>query len=289
MEATTSAATPASTGTDASYRPLDFATAFVRQFGLLWTSRRPLVMAVALLALLVLAGEPWTDDAKMRLLTFWPLWLVLIGPVWAFSVFHNEGPSQRLYFWSLPVSRTRHTLARVAAGLAWLWIMYGVLIGAGALIAAMDGDLWQMGELSTAGWLNFFTGPLLGYLAVSVLTVASDYPLRWFFGILFVIPLTLSILVDWLGLRSLAETLLEPLASPDWGLLPVMVGGLGTTVNDLEHTLMAMAGADGVARGGPDVAYWWTATPAWILLFVALLTLVASRHPDSLPRLRRSG
>ncbi len=103
-------------------RPLGFGAAFVRQFGLLWSSRRPLLLMVALLALLVLAGDPWSTDPKARLFTFWPLWLVIVGPVWAFTVFSNEGPSARLYHWSLPVDRAAHTLARLAAGLAWLWI-----------------------------------------------------------------------------------------------------------------------------------------------------------------------
>lgn len=272
-----------------SYTPVGFGAAFVRQFRLLWTSRRPLLLAVALLSLLVLAGDPWAHDPKMRLLTFWPIWLMLIGPVWGFSVFHNEGPSQRLYYWSLPIGRTQHTLARVAAGLAWLWLLFGTLIGAGAIIGAMDGDLWQLGHISAAGWLNFFTGPLLGYLFVCALTVASDYPLRWFFGILFVFPLTLSILDDWLGLQSLAERTLEPLVSAEWGLFPVMIGGLGAAVNDVDQAILRMAGSDVVSRGGAEVTYWWTATPLWILLFLALVTLAASRHPDTLPRLHRLG
>ncbi|NIU77485.1 MAG: hypothetical protein GWN71_29205, partial [Gammaproteobacteria bacterium] len=48
-----------------------------------------------------------------------------------------------------------------------------------------DGEAWQLAEIGVGGWLNFFTGPLIGYLAVSILTVPSDYPIRWFFGLLF--------------------------------------------------------------------------------------------------------
>lgn len=275
------------TVTESTRRPLGFGAAFTRQFGLLWRSRRPLLLGGALLGLLVLSGDPWADDPKTRLLTLWPLWLTIIGPIWAIAVFYNEGPSQRLYHWSLPVDRVQHTAARLAAGVAWLWILYVVLIGAGAVMGAMDGDLWQLGEVSAAGWVNFFTGPLLGYLAVSVLTVASDYPLRWFFGIMFGFPLLISTLKEWLGLDNVVDTLLKPLGEQDWGLLPVMVGGLGGTVTELQHTLRAMADPDVVTRGGIEVAYWWTATPLWILLFAAIVLAVASRHPDTLPRLRR--
>ncbi len=269
--------------------PVDFGAAFARQFKLLWTSRRPLLLALALLALLGLAGEPWTDNLKARLFTVWPLWLVLVGPVWAFAVFHNEGPSSRLYFWSMPVGRTRHTLARLAAGLAWLWILYGVLIGAGVILASLDGDLWQLGMITAAGWINFFTGPLLGYLAISVLTIATDYPLRWVFGILFLFPLTVSILDDWLGLESLANALVKPFTSEDWGLLPVVTGGLGESILELDKTLARMADPEAIVRGQFEVAYWAPATAAWIALLLGVVFYAASRHPDRLPRLRRFG
>jgi len=275
--------------THAVREPVGFGGAFARQFRLLWTSRRPLLLGLALLALLGLAGEPWSNDPKARLFTLWPLWLSLIGPVWAFAVFHNEGPSSRLYLWSLPVGRTRHTLARLAAGLAWLWILYAVLIGAGAVLASLDGDLWQLGTITAPGWINFFTGPLLGYLAISVLTIASDYPLRWFFGILFLFPLTVSILDDWLGLESLVDALVKPLTNEDWGLFPVMIGGLGGAINDLAQTLARMADPDVVMRGEFHVAYWGPATVGWIVILLGLVVYAASRHPDRLPRLRRSG
>lgn len=269
-------------------RPLGFGAGFVRQFRLLWTSRRPFILAVALLALLVLAGEPWSHDPKTRLLTFSPIWLVLVGPVWAFAVFHNEGPSKRLYLWSLPVNRLQHTLARLTAGLVWLWIMYLILILAGIGMAALDGDLWQLGEVSVAGWVNLFTGPLMGYLLVSVLTVASDFPIRWFFGIIFLFPLTLSVLADWLGLDALVEQILKPLSAPDWGLFPVMIGALFESVARLDHTLRVMADPDfSQPVHVTSVDHWWLAAPFWILLAAGLVVALASRHPDTLPRIRR--
>lgn len=272
-----------------AHRPLGFGTAFSRQFMLLWSSRRPLLLIVALLALLTLAGEPWSTDPKVRLFTIWPVWLIVIGPAWAFAVFHNEGPSNRLYHWSLPVSRTSHTLARLAAGLAWLWISYVVLIAAGAAMAGMDGALWQLGEISVAGWVNLFSGPLLGYLAVSVLTVASDFPLRWFFGIILVFPLTLSILDAWLELGALVDTILKPLTAEGWGFFLVLIGGLGGAVAELNGTLHVMENAEqNVARGSFVVEHWWLATLVWTLLIAAAVVGLASRHPDRLPRLRRS-
>ncbi len=153
----------------------------------------------------------------------------------------------------------------------------------------MDGALWQFGEITTAGWVNFFSAPLIGYLGVSALTVASDYPVRWFFGIVFLVPFTMSILDDWLGLEALVETTLEPLVNEDWGLGAVMVGGLGEAVGALNDIFRAMADPEYVSPGSFDVEYWWVATALWTLLAGAVVALFATRHPDQLPRLRRPG
>jgi hypothetical protein len=269
-----------------------------RQFRFLWRSRRPALLFVALLAILVLAGDPWTDDAKMRLLTVWPVWLVFIGPVWAFAVFHNEGPSKRYYFWSQPTGRSAHSLARIVAGLAWLWVIFAALVLAGWVIGLMDGDAWQMAEVGVAGWVNFLSGPLIGYLAVSILTLPSDYPLRWFFGIIFVIPLVVSLFVDWLNVGSsdggvssafgtAVRTLLEPLGNEDWGLGVTMIGGLGKAVAQLEHTLSVMHDPTYAGSTNFDAAaQWWTATPLWSLFFAAIVVFIATRHPDTLPKWR---
>jgi hypothetical protein len=205
--------------TASTHRPLDFGQALARQFALLWASRRPLLLGLALLAVLVLAGEPWSDDVLARLLTPWPVWLGLAGPVWAFAVFHNEGPSARMYHWSMPVNRTVHTLARLGAGILWLWLLLAGLVAVGAIMAV------------------------------------------------------------------LAETILEPLLVGDWGLFVAMVGALGETILQLGARL---TGHDG-ANPGFVLTYWWPATVAWTAVLAAVVGFLATRHPDTLPRLRRKG
>lgn len=277
----------ATTMTNDTIQPVGFGGAFVRQLRFLWASRRPLLLAVALLAILVIAGDPWADDPKMRLLTVWPVWLVFIGPFWAFAVFHNEGPSNRFYFWSQPVSRTGHSLARIVAGLAWLWAIFALLILAGWVIGLVDGDAWQLGEIGLAGWVNFFTGPLIGYLAISLLTVPSDYPIRWFFGIILLFPFLVSLFVEWLEMEAWAEKLLEPLGNQDWGLGVTMIGGLGKDVVRLDDMLRATADPAYARSSGFEAAgSWWTATPLWILLFAVIVVFIATRHPDTLPKWR---
>ena len=273
-------------GAAGTHEPIGFGGAFVREFRFLWTSRRPLLLLVALLAVLVLAGPPWSQDEKMRLLLVWPVWLIFIGPVWAFAVFHNEGPGSRLYFWSQPVDRATNTLARLTAGVAWLWIVFAALILFGWVLGLMDGNAWQLGEIHAAGWINFFTGPLLGYLVVSILTVPSDYPIRWFFGIIFLFPLLISVFIEWLEMEDAVETVLQPLIDEGWGLGVTMIGGLGHAVTQLDHTLRSMRDPTYSGSTHLNLELWWAATPLWILAIAAIVAFIATRHPDTLPKVR---
>ena len=270
-----------------TYRAFGFGKAFLEQFRLLWMSRRPLFMMLGVVGLLALLGEPWVERPAARLFSMWPFWVLLAGPVWAFALWHNEGPTNRLYFWSHPVSRTTHTLSRVAAGAAWLFILYLVLLLAGVVFGLLDGDLAQLGFVGLTAWVALFTGPLIGFLAISVLTVSSDHPLRWFLGILLAVPLLLILLDEWLGLDDLIEdVILKPLASEEWGLGMTIVAPL----------ILAMARIHRVFFGGSadtaeafDMGNWWIAMPLWILFWVGLVVLLARRHPDVFPSWRRSG
>lgn len=271
-------------------QPVGFGGAFSRQLRFLWASRRPLLLLAALLAILVIAGEPWADEPMMRLLAAWWVWIIFVGPIWAFVVFHNEGPSSRLYFWSQPTGRTTHSLARIAAGLVWLWLALAALIVAGWLMGLVDGDAGQLAQIGLAGWVNFFTGPLIGYLGISVLTLPSDYPIRWFFGIDLVFVLTIVALVEGLGLEGPVKTALEPLWNESWGLAVTMVGGLAGSVAELEQALRLAQNPAYTGSSGFDAAgLWWIATPLWILFFAGLVALIATRHPDTLPKWRGLG
>lgn len=282
-------ATPGHADTrEAAYRPIGFVGASERQFRLLWASRRPILLAIGLLGLLGIAGEPWTESPLARLLTPWPVWVTLIGPIWALAVWHNEGPSARHYFWAQPVSRRAHTMARVAAGAAWLWVIYLFLILAALLIGLADGEAGQLALISPLGWLNFFTGPLLGYLAVTVLAIPSDHPIRWLFGLIFLVPLTLSLLDEWLGLDRFVRWLVRPLANEDWGMGITLLGGWGDAVTRAQH--MVAMGETGTGLGTAfSPATWALATALWAAFWIAVIVLLAGRHPDTLPRLRRSG
>jgi hypothetical protein len=263
-----------------------FGNAFRIQMRLLWNSRRPLLLVLGLLGVLALAGEPWNDNPLARLFTAWPLWAILVGPLWAFAVYHNEGPSDRLYFWSQPVERHSHSLARLAAGITWLWIAYGVLVVAGIAIGLMDGDAWQLAELSVAGWVNYFVAPVIGFLGVSLLTLTTDHPIRWTFGLILGFSILVSLLHESFGLAEEVEWVLQPLSEP-WGLGMTLVGALGTGVSQVQHLIERMADPTVQHRTTFDVGLWWTAMPLWLLLFAGLVVGVATRHPDRLPGWRR--
>lgn len=264
-------------------RPTGFAGAVGEQFRVLWTSRRPLFMAIALLAVLTLAGEPWSDNPMARVFAIWPVWLMAAPIIWGFAVWHNEGPSNRLYFWSQPVSRAAHSLARTVAGALWLVVLQAVLITAGALAAAADGEIAQFGMVPLAAWVNMFTGPLLIYACLSLLTIPSDYPIRWFLGFLFGVPFLLSLLDEWLGAERTVRFLLKPLGE-EWGLGASI---LAPTVIAMQRLDDLVDGAVPATSSGPfDVATWWVAMPLWLLGMALALVWIARRHPDRHPRLR---
>jgi hypothetical protein len=274
-----------------THAPVGFAGAFLHEFKLLWTSRRPLLLILAGIGLLAVAGQPWSSGTVGRLFFVWPIFAVIIGPVWAFAVLSNENPSNRLYHWSQPVTRHLHSLARILAGLAWLWIAYALVAGVAFALATADGNAWQLQALGGLAWLNLFTGPLIGYLAVSIFTLASDYPVRWFLGILFLFPVTLNLLSEWEGPRRVATALARVITDPDWGLGPALVGALGSAA--LTVTQLAV---DGAASDGATSALfmeprsWLLATLLWTGILGALVVVAAVVHPDRRPRLpiRRS-
>lgn len=276
----------AAIGREARYRELGFGGAFVQQFRLLWTSRRPLLLGIAFVALLALSGPPWSDDPKARLFTLWPLWIFFMGPLWAFVTWHNEGPSNRLYFWSQPVSRAAHSMARVAAGAAWLWILYAFLIATGLLFAIFDGDVGQFALADAPAWVSLFTGALLGYLIISALAVPSDYPIRWFLAIAFAIPVTLTLFVEWLDLDELVRWAMTPLSDREWGLGITMIAPFADAIARLEQ---AVRGSGGLHRPITDPQTWWIAMPLWVLFWTAVVFLLARRHPDLYRRWRRRG
>lgn len=267
-------------------RAVGFTRATAHQFRLLWYTRRPLILAAGMAAIMFLAGEPWNPNPYARFLLVWPVWVAVVGPFWAFAVYHNEGPSSRLYHWSQPVPRHVHSLARLAAGAAWLLLLYVILALAGLLVASLDGDAWQFALIGAAGWANYFMAPLFGYLAISVITLLSDYPIRWFVGILFLVPMTLNFLDRWLDMDALFGWMEEPLVG-SWGLGTSIAGPLNVSWNRIMAAVAERSGETVKYTTDFDISVWWLAAPLWLLALTAVIAAIATVHPDALPRLRR--
>jgi hypothetical protein len=264
-----------------SHEPLGLGDATLRQLRLLWSTRRPVLLAVALLSLLILIGPPFLDLGTTRLFVLWPVLVGLAGPAWAFAVFHEEGPTRRHYHWSQPAARHVQSLARIAAGAVWLMAVLALLLGAAVVLGALDGNAASLGELSALAWINVFTGPLIGYMGISVLTVSSDHPLRWLL-LLWLSLLILALVGHWLGTDRLERVVGAVLGHPDWGLLSAIY-------RPIEVASARMVDASGAPVAGWTFSpgRWLAATALWLGLFTGLVAWLASLHPDRVPRLPR--
>ncbi len=184
---------------------------------------------------------------------------------WAVAVWSGEGPSRRDYHGSLPVPRPAHDLARLAAGVVWL------LAGTAMMLLALAVGLLASGRASALavptwqGWLDFFLGPLILYLLVSLASLTNERPGRTVLLAFLVLYGSLPVLA-WIG------------AEPDRLFVHAFITG------ELSFG-KAVAGAVIYDLGIPDdkaLGSGWPALAAcWLAAAVALVLLAVRR-----PRLR---
>ena len=234
------------------------------QLRLLWLSRRPLMQLVAMAALIILVNKlPLAPEIGLQIILV-PL-LYFAGPTWAFAVWAEEPPSARNYMWSQPANRTHQSLARLLAGLVWLWAMLLILLGLEVVTVTLNGyadelstlNLGRLFPINFAWGLNLFVGATIGYLMLSSLLATFERPFWWMVGLILLWAL------NWDRAARLDEAL------GDFSPLSVIIGGF---------------------LGGPN---WWIAWPLWVIAFSLLAWGLARVHPDWLARwpsriLRRS-
>ena len=180
-----------------------------------------------------------------------------------FGVWRGEEPSRRDYHWSMPVDQTRHTLAKVFFGWAWLmllvvaYVVFLLLLWANATFLAgepvrVGASLWE--------WFVPFTAATIAYLLTSVVVVGSDNPWRWIFGAALVFVLVLAFLSAMsLGQVSRAET-------------SILNGYLG-----LNAAIFGQV--DGIGRHAPpNVGRWLGAAALWGGIAGAGLWAVSARR-----------
>lgn len=158
------------------------------QIDLLGAPATIMSLAVGLAGIQILVSSGWfagpTRLMRLPVFDIFPF-LVVIGALWPAIVWHGEGPSRRLYHWSLPVPRHQHDILRVVAG--GVWLLLGLVSVELFQIAAalVNGYGDRLAGVSLGSWINYLTGPLTMYLVVSALAVATDHPLRWLLGVMF--------------------------------------------------------------------------------------------------------
>ena len=160
--------------------------------------------------------------------------MVLIALFIPFAVWRNEAPARRAYHWSMPVSRSTHTLARLGAG--WVWMMATVLVYmllALSFVVGVSLTYDSQVRVFDEPWtlLVPFVAATVAYLLTSTAAIASDHPWRWIGGIVvaYIVAAIFadSLHIEWL--RSLASSIAEG----DYGLSSGVFG----EISDKHHAL----------------------------------------------------
>ena len=198
--------------------------------------------------------------------------MVALALVLPLAVWKGEEPGRRGYFWSLPVARGPHTLARVAAG--WIWLNVAVLgFWAWGLVLALvtSGPLGvQHDGRPFAAWLWVmpFTGATVTYLLGTAVVLVSDHPWRWLAGIA-IAWLVVNAASNGPGLEGLHHTV-QGLWSGRHGLSVAMTG---------LSTWQSVAGR-GALHTGWSYDAWLAATVLWMALGLVGTVAAAFAHQE---------
>jgi hypothetical protein len=210
------------------------------------------------------------------------------------------------FFWTLPVDRSRHALARVCAGWVWLmaavaffvlWLLALALLSGARPMAvetlrllpafsvpdpvALDPRSLRMVPWTPEPllWLVPFTAATAAYLLASALALGSRHPLWWIVGSVLGV-FVLSGVADATGSRWLLDEpprVLRSLFLGPYGLDSVLSARtellkVGTTLTTGEKVV--------VWRGLPDVGHWAAATLLWTGAGLLALWAASSRHRE---------
>jgi len=186
------------------------------------------------------------------------LWTGIAG---AISTWHKEGPANRSYHWSLPVSRTAHDLSRVAAGGLWLLCAIALMLAAAVFGLLAGGRSSTLDAISITGWINYFSGPITLFLIVSLAGLRSNRPTRAFFlaYLAAVGPWLLFAMLDF----RIPYVIWDQVNNGTWGVQRALVDGF----------------FEGLASGETVGAMWFSAALFWLAFGVVAVFLGARHHP----------
>ncbi|WP_224245462.1 hypothetical protein [Hyalangium gracile] len=277
----------------------------VRAVGLVL--RAPALGAAALLTLAtvlsvkqLLAGAgPFSFHPELSMV---PGLAGLLLPLFVWRGEQRFGPG---FFWTLPVDRRQHALAKVLAGWVWLmaavallflWLLALTLLSGGnplaeetlrllpgAVAGAKDVDPAALQPLRRAPqpllWLVPFTAASGAYVLASALMLGLRRPLRWLAGGVLAVFLVLSVSqamsAGWLVDRL--EGLLQTFFTGRYG-----VDALLTAKAETLHTEVTLTTGEtvGVWRALPHLGQWALATLLWMGTGIVALWAAASRHRE---------
>jgi len=167
--------------------PIGFGEALMEQLRWVWARLRFwwLVLGVLLagsgvLLVNTLTENTWPRSGSMFAGVVLPL-VLLVAVSWSLSVWRDDPPKDRDYFWLQPVGREAHTLARVLAGLVW---MLGVMAVAAvalaiAILVAPDAGLADHALPPAGFWFSWLGAFVLSYLVGTFAAILSDRPAIW--------------------------------------------------------------------------------------------------------------
>jgi hypothetical protein len=296
---------PEATPLHAVPRPRDVAREQFRALGLVFRGPAAVAAALAAVATVLVLTELLEPVQPIRFHPEHQMLPGVLGLLLPAAVWRGEDRFGAGFFWTLPVDRRRHALARVFAGWAWLmaavalfvlWLLALTLLSGGSVfpdevLRVIPPSHTPGGALDPAAvrtvrwtarpvlWLVPFTAATGTYLLSSALALGARHPFRWLAGSV------LGLLV--------ASALLEQADAAWWSAalrqLDAAYGG-PYGVDALLTARTESLKVDGVLPGGervlvwrglPRVGQWAAATVLWTAAGLAALWAAASRHRES--------
>lgn len=232
-----------------------------------------------------------------------PAFAGLVLPIAIWKSEQRFGPG---FFWTLPVDRTRHALAKVFSGwlllmiavaLFVLWLLILALITKGNITSDEVIKLLPSSTFPRPGtldpsmlrtvrwvpppvlWLVPFTAATGAYAFASAVALGLRHPLRWIVGLI-AGGWLLAAVSHGMGSESMdaaAERIVERLFFGRYG-----IDALLTARTESLKTLVELSNGQTVSawRGLPVISEWITATLLWSGLAVAALTAALARHRE---------
>lgn len=265
-----------------------------------------IVGAIALVATFLALADFFSGRGGVEFAPQLSLIPAFAGILLAVGVWHRDRPFGARFFWTLPVDRTRHALAKMLAG--WLWLMiaaFAFLLWLAILALITKGNLTsdEMVRLlptptppasialdpsmiktvrwipHPAMWLVPFTASTGAYILITAITLGLKHPFRWIIGafaaafLFTAVGQGLAADAFWLHLTPITRSVMEG----RYGLDAVL-----TARSESLHTQVVLNSGKVITawRALPVVSDWIIATLLWTSIGAAGLSAALFRNRE---------